>query len=121
MRDNTKAWEGKYVITEQGLDPMNKLPSATVKQIPVYRNENAQFFYPESPRGYNYIVLSSRPMTNFKRPEVEKIFPEYTRRWQAFENELADTKHYKLIKAFELPKPNLVPLSDVYIYKNIAL
>ena len=60
-------------------------------------------------------------MANFKRPEIQKAYPEYVKRWQAFESELMDPSKYELVKTFELPKPNLIPLSDVYIYKNIEL
>ncbi len=119
MRDNTLPAENKLVITELGLDPMNKLPSANVRKSVVYTNENAQFVFPESPIGYKYIVISSKPMTNFKRPKVVELYPEYAKRWQEFENQLRDTARYKLIKAFVLPKPNLIPLSDVYIYENL--
>jgi len=121
MRDNLAAASNKLVITEQGLDPMNKLPSVNVRKSVVYSSENAQLVYPESPVGYNYIAVSSRPMANFKRPEIQKAYPEYVKRWQAFESELMDPSKYELVKAFELPKPNLIPLSDVYIYKNIEL
>ncbi|KKU57244.1 MAG: hypothetical protein UX79_C0017G0008 [candidate division WWE3 bacterium GW2011_GWB1_47_11] len=121
MRDNLAAASNKLVITEQGLDPMNKLPSVNVRKSVVYSSENAQLVYPESPVGYNYIAVSSRPMANFKRPEIQKAYPEYVKRWQAFESELMDPSKYELVKTFELPKPNLIPLSDVYIYKNIEL
>lgn len=119
MRNNTLPAENKYVITEEGLDPMNKLRSSMVRQFLVYENEGAQFVYPENPIGYHYIVLSSRPMENFKRPEVREKYPYYVSKWDAFEAELYDSGRYELIKSFVGSKPNLIPLSDVYIFRNL--
>lgn len=118
-KENLEYGANKFAITEEGLDPLNKLPSATVKQFEVYSNESAQYYYPPSPQGYHYIILSSRPMENFKRPEVVAEYPLYASRWKAFEDEILDPTKFKLIKTFVLPKPNLIPLSDVFIYKNL--
>ncbi len=118
-KDNLEFGANKYVVTEEGLDPLNKLPSSTVKQFEVYTSEGAQFNVPPSPQGYHYIILSSRPMENFKRPEVVAEYPLYANRWQIFEDEILNPTKFELIKSFVLTKPNLIPLSDVYIYKNL--
>ncbi len=107
------------VYTEEGLDPMNKFPGAEVEKINVYVSENAQLFYPQDPSSYEYVIISSRPMSNYKRPEVKKVYPYYSERWAEFENKLKNTNEFELVKVFSLPKPNLIPLSDVYIYKNL--
>lgn len=107
------------VYTEEGLDPLNKLTGAKVKQFNVYVSENAELFFPENPLLYEYVIVSSRPMSNFKKPEVKKAYPEYAQRWEDFEKTLNDESKFMLVKTFELPKPNLIPLSDVRIYKNV--
>lgn len=107
------------VYTEEGLDPLNKIDQAKVFQVNVYESENAQLFYPQDPSTYEYVIISSRPMSNYKRPEVIKAYPELTRRWQDFEDKLQNSSEFELIKEFTLPKPNLIPLSDVYIYRNL--
>jgi len=119
MRDNIDPLTTKYVITEEGLDPMNKLKFSTVTQYPIYTPEGAQFFTPLDPLKFDYVVFSSRPMQNFKRPEVIKAYPAYVERMKSFENAVLDTKNFTLIKSFTLPKPNLIPLSDVFIYERI--
>ena len=107
------------VYTEEGLDPLNKLQGAKVNQFNVYVSENAQLFFPDDPKLYEYIIVSSRPMSNFKKPEVEGAYPEYAKRWKNFEETLQNESEFMLIKTFAIPKPSLIPLSDVFIYKNI--
>lgn len=107
------------VYTEEGLDPINKVGQAKVIKVNVYESENAQLFYPENPFLYEYVVISSRPMSNYKRTEVVKKYPDLTNRWDEFENVLQNSGDFLLIKDFSLSKPNLIPLSDVYIYKNL--
>lgn len=118
-RDNIPETDNILVITEEGLDPMNKLRNAFVKRPKVYSTENAQFDFPESPVGYKYVILSSKPMKNHKRKEVQEKYPFYTEKWEDFEDTVTDSRQFILIKEFVLPKPNLVNLSDVYIYKNL--
>lgn len=119
MRDNIEHLSTKLVITEEGLDPMNKLKFAEVAQYPVYTSEGAQFWIPPIPTMYDYVVLSSRPMENFKRKAVKNSFPHYAQRMEEFENIVLDQKRFRLIKSFTLPKPNLIPLSDVFVYENL--
>lgn len=113
----------KLVITEEGLDPMNKLPFSTVEQFNVYEADGAQFNFPPDPLLYDYVILASKPMTNFKRPEVVKKFPYYAQKWQEFENAVLDERKFDLVQSFALPKTfigisNLVNLSDVFVYKK---
>ena len=58
-------------------------------------------------------------MSNFKRKEVIDEYTEYTNRWKEFENNVMDPTNFELVGQFERTKPNLIPLSDVYIYKNL--
>lgn len=120
VRDNLSPSSNKLVYTEEGLDPMNKLLGERVIQYQVYESENAQFFMPEDPNGYNYVILSSRPMKNFKRKQVREKFPFYAEKWDFFEEQIYKSGNFKLIKVFELPKPNLIPLSNVFIYENLS-
>lgn len=119
MKENTPELSTKLVYTEEGLDPMNKLPGAKVYQYEVYSSDGAQFFYPKDPAYYDYVVVSSRPMENHRRAEVVRAYPDYSTRWDKFENAINSPGKFEMIKSFTLPKPNLVPLSDVYIYKNL--
>ena len=107
------------VYTEEGLDPMNKLNGTEVIQTNVYESENSFLQYPINPNLFEYVIISSRPMQNFKREEVIKKYPQYVERWNNFENTLTDKNKFEMIKEFSLPKPNLIPLSDVYVFKNM--
>jgi hypothetical protein len=118
MQKNTDPLKTKLVITEEGLDPMNKLPMTRVLQYEVYEAQGASLSYPPDPAPYNYVVLSSRPMQNFKNPDVMKKYPDYSTRWAEFEQKILNGNEYKMIKGFGNPKPNLIPLSDVYIYEK---
>lgn len=119
MQKNTDPLDLKLAVTEEGLDPLNKLEGAKVVQYEVYESKNAQYGFPPELSAYEYVVLSSRPMTNFKRKEVKEKYPEYARKWTEFENTVLDTSKFKLVKEFVLPKPNLIPLSDVYVYQGV--
>jgi hypothetical protein len=109
----------KLVYTEEGLDPMNKLGFANVIKFNVYESDKAQNFLPENPMAYDYIILSSRPMENFKRQEVVKAYPYFAYKWQVFEKAVQNPKYFEVVKDFKLTKPNLIPLSDVVIYKRL--
>ena len=121
LRDNVSQQSNKLAITEEGLDPLNKLQGILIKRPKVYSTENARFDFPPSPIGYDYIILSSKPMNNFKRREVRERYPFYTQKWEEFENTIKNPKYFALEKEFTLPKPNLANLSDVYIYKRVGI
>lgn len=109
------------VYSEEGLDPMNKLDGVKLIHIEVYVSEGAQYQMPEDPSSYDYVIISSRPLTNYKRPEVKKSYPIYYAAWDNFEKQLNNPNSFELIKGFTLPKPNLIPLSDVFIYRNLKV
>lgn len=109
----------KLAYTEEGLDPLNKLGMATVVQFNVYESDGAQLFYPTDPLLYDYVILSSRPMENFKRNAVTAKYPDYSATWLDFETTINDPTKFELIKDFTLSKPNLIPLSDVFVYKRL--
>ena len=54
-----------------------------------------------------------------KKDDVKTAYSEYSKKWQDFENKVQDETKYELVKDFILPKPNLIPLSDVLIYKKL--
>jgi len=58
-------------------------------------------------------------MENHRRPEVKEAYPEYYLRWNGFFRTLNTTEKFELVKDFSLSKPNLIPLSDVFIYRNL--
>lgn len=107
------------VYTEEGLDPLNKLPNSVVYHYPVYENEGAALFYPQDPTLFDYIILSSRPMENHKRPAVKEKYPEYYEKWRNFMYEIDNSNKFKMIKIFNTTNPNLAPFSEIKIYQNI--
>jgi len=104
--------------TEEGLDPLNKLPNSNINQFNLYQSNGAHLFFPSNPYLYEYIVLSSRTMQNYKKDEVVNKYPYYAKRWEEFENIIVKSNDFKLIKHFKTTNPNLIPLSEVYIYKK---
>ncbi len=90
----------KLVYTEEGLDPFYKLPGAHVELVPVYENEGAQFFYPQDPEKYEYVVVSKQIlMYKNKMPLIDK-YPLYILRWRLFENSLS--KYQKVLSNEEI-------------------
>lgn len=120
VRDSLPPKSMILAITEEGLDPFNKFQKAFVKRPIVYGSESAQFDMPPNPLRYDYVVLSSKPMKNYQRKEVQETYPFYSKRWREFEETVKNPDNFTLIKEFTLPKPNLVHLSDVYIYKKAS-
>lgn len=120
IKDNLDLSKRFLVYTEEGLDPLNKLPFSKVVTVPVYASEDAQYYEPENPEYYSYVLISSRPLQNYQRKAVKEAYPFYFQKWDEFVKTLQDPQHFSLIKEFSLPKPNLAELSDVYIYKNIG-
>lgn len=118
-KENLPPLSTKFGITEEGLDPLNKLPTAIIWQFNVYESESAQLIYPPDPTLYDYVFISSRPMFWTKNPEVVKKYPYYALKWSQFEESLNDPSKFMHIKSFELPRPNLIPLSNVSIYQKI--
>lgn len=118
IQDNLPPKANKLAITEEGLDPLNKLQDILVIRPKVYTTENAQFDFPPSPIGYDYVILSSKPMQNYKRKEVQENYPYYAKAWEDFEYTVTSSELFILKKEFVLPKPNLAHLSDVYIYES---
>ena len=118
-KENLSPLSTKFGVTEEGLDPLNKLPMATIWQFNVYESDGAHLIYPPDPTLYDYVILSSRPMSWTKNAEVIKKYPYYASKWVIFQKSLDDTSKFTHIKSFELPKPNLVPLSEVSIYQKI--
>lgn len=119
MRDYVPISSNKLVITKEGLDPMNKLQGVHVLNYEVYESDNAQYRLPENPIGYDYVVLSSRPMEIYKKGVLTEKYRFYTDAWREFEENVLDESKFTLVKSFVNVKPNLVELSDVYIYKSI--
>lgn len=119
MQQNSQPMALTYAVTEEGLDPLNKLPYADVLQFEVYESKNAQLSFPPKLDRYEYVILSSKPMEYYKNPIVKAKYPLYYQRWSEFEDQVQDTNKFELIQQFVLPKPNLVNLSDVYIYKRL--
>jgi len=105
--------------TQEGLDPLNKLPNSSINQVNVYESKGAQLFYPTDPLNYEFVVMASRPMQNYKRKEVKQKYSNYAKRWQEYENKVLDENNFKLVKSFETTKLNLIPLSSVYIYQRV--
>ncbi|MFA5776040.1 MAG: hypothetical protein WC988_00535 [Patescibacteria group bacterium] len=118
-KENLPPLTTKFGITEEGLDPLNKLPTATIWQFNVYESEGAHLIYPPDPLLYDYIIISSRPMLWTKNSEIVNKYPYYASKWLRFEESLNDPRRFIRIKSFELSKPNLIPLSNVYIYRRI--
>jgi len=110
----------KFGLTEEGLDPLNKLFVSTIRQYNAYESKGGQFMYPPDPLLYDYILIASRPMSWTRNPEVIKKYPHYASRWRDFNFTLNDSTKFSKLKSFELSEPNLIPLSNVSIYQRKA-
>lgn len=119
-KENLPSTATKFGITEEGLDPLNKLPLATVWQFNAYESKGGQFVFPPDPHLYDYILVSSRPAFWSQNPQIVDKYPYYGHRWQEFYLELAKPDSFEVVKVFETTTPNLIPLSSVRVYKNIS-
>ncbi len=111
----------KLYYTEEGLDPLTKIPSMKVTRMGVYESEGGQLILPDNPYLYDYIIIADKPMTYFKKNEVKVKYPYYVQRWQSFENSVQDSGDFVLVKAFTTSKANLIPLTNMYVYQRVNL
>lgn len=118
-KDNLPETSTKFGLTEEGLDPLNKLPLSTIWQYNAYEAKGGQFVYPPNPDLFDYIILSSRPVSWTKSQVVVDKYPYYASKWAVFFDLINNRRNFELIKVFDTAQPNLVPLSSVRIYKNI--
>ncbi|MFH1295086.1 MAG: hypothetical protein ABIH84_00690 [bacterium] len=118
-KENLPESATKYGLTEEGLDPLNKLSFATVQQFNAYESKAAQLVYPPDPLLYDYVIISSRPLSWTQNPYVVQKYPYYAFKWQEFSKDLANDQQFQLIKEFKINKPNLIPLSAVSIYQKV--
>lgn len=107
------------VYTEDGRNPFSKINGTKVYVYQLYVSKGAQYFYPQDPTNYDYIVLSSKPMQNFKRDYVVKTYHEYVNKWVDFENLVTKSNNFKLIKSFETSYGNPLNFSDIKIYRRL--
>jgi len=107
------------VYTEDGRDPFSSIKGADVTVFSVYVSSGAQYVMPKDPMQYEYVVLSSKPMEDFKRDYVVKTYPEYSTNWKNFENLVTASGKFKLVKEFRTTNLNLLYFSDIAIYKKI--
>lgn len=120
-KENLPEISTKFGLTEEGLDPLNKLSYSTIWQYNTYESKGAQFMYPPDPLLYDYVLVSSRPLSWTKNPIVVSKYPYYSEKWLSFESALNNPRKFELIKSFSLQEPNLIPLSNVLIYKNLTV
>lgn len=108
----------KFGLTEEGLDPLNKLPMSAIWQYNAYESKAGQEVMPPDPLMYDYLIISSRPMEWTANKDVADKYPDYHLAWKNFFSILEDQTGFSRIKTFETTNPNLIPLSSVYIYKK---
>ena len=119
LKTEVPASSNKLGYTEEGLDPLHRVPGMDMRRMGTYSSENAQFILPENPIGYDYIVVATKPMQNFKKQEVRDQFGFYVSAWEEWESLLNDETKFRVAKEFILPKPNLIPLTDIIVYEKI--
>ncbi len=118
LQQKMKITDTVFAVTEEGLDPLNKLNNSHVLQLNVYESEGAQYVYPPNPRCFDYVVLASKPLKSIQQNVVKMKFPFYAEKWSKFTNTVTNEKEFALQKEFVLSKPNYIELSDVFIYKR---
>jgi hypothetical protein len=106
------------VYTEDGQDPFSRIKGSTVLVYSVYVSKGAQFSLPQDPLIYDYVVLASKPMENYKRPYVIKNYPDYFNNWRAFESTVTASDKFSLVKDFKTSNLNLLYFSEISVYRR---
>lgn len=118
-KQNIKTPSPKLLITDSSLDPTRGITGIKVLKVNIYSSEGAQNKIPPDPYIYEYIVTLSRPLRRYQNPTLRLIFPQYYKIWNEFDNSITNSSDFVLVKSFNMPEPNIIPLSSVYIYKNL--
>ncbi len=119
LQKNTNAVDRKFVLTEEGLDPINKLPNSSSLVFNQYESEGAFLTFPPNPYLYDYIILSSKSLDSYKKDFIQKEHPYYFEKWERFESLVTTSKDFENVYEKSISKPNLINVSDVYVYKRV--
>lgn len=113
-----------YLITERGLNPFNTLRRTsmlvTELQFNPYVSEGAFNSFPDDPRNYDYIVFSTKVRNYYQNPNIEKINPEYTKKWEDFYKTL-NSEEFQLLYNFNTPFRSIINQEDILIFKKREL
>lgn len=113
-----------YLITERGLNPFNTLRRSSLLvseiQFNPYVSEGAFESYPDDPKNYDYIVFSTKVRNYYLNPNIQKLNPEYSRKWENFYNVL-NSEDFQLIYNFNTPFKTIINQEDILIFKKREL
>lgn len=118
-KQNIKTPTPKLLVTDSSLDPTRSIKGVKVLKVKVYSSQLAELQVPDNPYPYEYIIALSRPLTRYDNPTLKQIFPNYYTTWKNFDDTIRKSQDFELVKSFEVKEPNLIPLSSVYVYKNL--
>jgi len=119
LQKNTSTLDRKFVLTEEGLDPINKLPNSASLVFNQYESEGAFLTFPPNPYLYDYIILSSKSLDSYKKDFIQKEHHYYFEKWKSFETIVTTSSDFENVYEKSIPKPNLINVSDVYVYKKV--
>jgi 4-amino-4-deoxy-L-arabinose transferase-like glycosyltransferase len=119
-KENITETSTKLIIEESKNSVFGKLPNSEIYMFNVYESKGALEEMPPNTKGYDYIIIASKTMLNHKKPYVIEHFPEYSKKWNTFENNLNNKEKYEKVVEFALPKPNIITLSNITIYRNLG-
>lgn len=108
----------KILITDTSLDPNRSLRGIKLFKSKIYSSQMAEIQKPPLLETYEFIIVSSRPLYRYKNPTLKQLFPNYYAYWKTFDTDLFTNPQFELVNYFKAKEPNLVPFSNMYIFKN---
>jgi len=109
----------KILLTDTSLDPLREIHGVKIMKIGIYASQGAQNQLPYDPTFFEYVFVESRPFSRYQSPVVKELYPTYYARWKLFDDMVRKSSDFVLIKSFETQSPSLIPLSSIYLYKNL--
>ena len=119
LKDKDRSNYKILVYTNKGNDPFSSIKNSDVELFKVYESANAAEYKPKNLAEYDIVITYSDMKRNYNNDYVIKNYPDYNYSWLSFENEINNPNSFVIIKKFETVNPDLLGISNIYIYEKV--
>ena len=119
LKDKDRSNYKILVYTNKGNDPFSSIKNSDVELFKVYESANAAEYKPKNLAEYDIVITYSDMKRNYNNDYVIKNYPDYNYSWLSFENEINNPNSFAIIKKFETVNPDLLGISNIYIYEKV--
>jgi hypothetical protein len=119
LKDDDRSNYKILVYTNKGNDPFSSIKNSDVELFKVYESANAAEYKPRNLAEYDIVITYSDMKRNYNNDYVIKNYPDYNYSWLSFENEINNPNDFVIIKEFKTINPDLLGMSNIYVYEKV--